>query len=148
MAQKRFTDAEHLYISTIKSLFANGSVDKVVSVYEWAALAQLSYNRLDSSMHSLLKGVHLNPVAFKLWFNIAIVNRDYTLFIKNKINRSINDIETALDSIESAQQLFSFFAKTALSIKREPQYERSAADKLNKAAKVCCFYIFMLFNNY
>ena len=135
IAQNRYTDAEHLYLSTIKPLLGSCSIDKVVSVYEWTALAQLSYNRMENALHSLLKGTHLNPLAFRLWFNVAIVNRDFTQFIKNKLNRNITDIEIAIDSIDSAQQIFSFFAKTSISFKREPQYERSIADKLSKTAK-------------
>lgn len=136
IGQKRFADAEHLYISTIKSLIVSCRVDKVVSVHEWTALAQLAYNRLDSSLNSLLKGTHLNPLSFRLWFNVAIVNRDYALFVKSKSNRSISDVESALQSIDIATQFFSFYAKTSISFKREPQYERSVADKLGKNAKV------------
>lgn len=136
LAQQRFVDAEHLYQAMLKTLVLNCRVDKMVSVYEWTALAQVGNNRMDSAIVSLLNGLHLNPLSFRLWFNVAVVNRDAALSIKNKVTRSVDDIQGGLESIDYAHQLFSFFYKSSTSFKREPQYEKVVAEKFAKAAKV------------
>lgn len=135
LAQGRFPDAEHLYQATMKLMQHSSDATKMALLNEWTSLAQVSYRRFAEAALTALKGAHLDPANLRLWHNIAVINRDSAAALRAKQTRTVDDLESAVLSLSSAEQTFHYVVS-----KKNSKFE--AANKHLKSCKVHgCYYV-------
>lgn len=111
LKQNRFADAEHLYLSALrsapKSALARG--EKIAALCEQVAMAQYRNKRTDESVSSLAKALRLEPGNFRLWFNMGVVRHDVaTNTIMGKQDKTKTDIQDASMWLDAADRIFTF----------------------------------------
>lgn len=131
-------DAEHLYQNAIKMLVSDRecSHDRMSVLYEWTAIAQAANSNQSDALYSLLNSVHLHPLCLRFWYNIGILNRDMASTKLKKKLRSVDDMECALLSVNTAKSLFFFLTRSKYcSNVTKRDYDRSLCDHFYKNCK-------------
>jgi hypothetical protein len=138
LAQGRLIDAEHLYQAALKTLPRSSSssggssgrhADKIVAAYECMAFAQFRNGRHTDALHSMLRGLHVDPSGLRGWYNVAVVRADYA---SSASKIKIEKVEHLL----LARKLFSFLATQSTQGQRGALYSAKMAARKDVLCEV------------
>lgn len=99
----RFLDAEHLYQAAVVGISKNITREKLSYLCDCSSLAQLSNDRTDDAVFSLLKSISFDPDHFQSWYNLAVL-RKVSATKNNKI--SATELEQAIFDLQFASEIF------------------------------------------
>ena len=145
LAQGRLIDAEHLYQAALKTLPRSSSnsggssgrhADKIVAAYECMAFAQFRNGRHTDALHSMLRGLHVDPSGLRGWYNVAVVRADYASSASKSKIEKVDDIQDASQHLLLARKLFSFLATQSTQGQRGALYSAKMAARKDVLCEV------------
>lgn len=129
LIQGRITEAEHLYLSNIKSVLQRqrrAPRGFITSTFEAMAMAQYKSGRHEEALRSLLRSLHQEPSAsggLRVWYNVAVVRAAFATSLMNKTGqKSVKSINNARAELSSAQHLFTYLSMQKVSSADKSKY--------------------------
>ena len=134
LIQGRITEAEHLYLSTLKTVIQRQRRPQrgfVTSTFEAMAMAQYKSGRHEEALRSLLRSLHQEPSAsgaLRVWYNIAVVRAANATSLMNRSGRkSVKSINSARRELSAAQDLFTYLSTQKVSSADKSKYFSSSS---------------------
>lgn len=134
LIQGRITEAEHLYLSTLKTVIQRQRRPQrglVTSTFEAMAMAQYKSGRHEEALRSLLRSLHQEPSAsgaLRVWYNIAVVRAaNATSLMSRNGRKSVKSINNARRELSAAQDLFTYLSTQKVSSADKSKYYSSSS---------------------